>query len=280
MTKKHKILLPDSLHIFTIIFPGSKAKSGWSSTCKKLQELVASVEGMQRTAECEIAECDEHTRVDMLWQALREAQISGAAQERHACGVFLPAVQCIRQMPCARSGLDKALCIKHAMTAVYRVIAEQQMGGSEMTTRSAAIGADDVLPLLCYITLQAAVPCLETEITIMESLLPEELQMGELGYVAVCARCVQTAIIEAAAAQQHTKVVAQARPRAATEKLRSSPGEPQERASFSEGQKRSPKQVAKATEKVYYTSPTSKKVVSKAAETERLMKAMKRGGLL
>jgi len=159
-----------------------EAKSGWSSTCKKLQELVASVEGMQRTAECEIAECDEHTRVDMLWQALREAQISGAAQERHACGVFLPAVQCIRQMPCARSGLDKALCIKHAMTAVYRVIAEQQMGGSEMTTRSAAIGADDVLPLLCYITLQAAVPCLETEITIMESLLPEELQMGELGY--------------------------------------------------------------------------------------------------
>ena len=25
----------------------------------------------------------------------------------------------------------QALCIKHAMTAVYRVIAEQQMGGSE-----------------------------------------------------------------------------------------------------------------------------------------------------
>ena len=39
------------------------------------------------------------------------------------------------------------------------------------------LGADDLLPLLCYVTLLAAPPCLESEIRMMEDFMPEAPQL-------------------------------------------------------------------------------------------------------
>ena len=79
---------------------------------------------------------------------------------KHPAGVYYPAVRTLQELTHQKSGLRKAFCFKQTVGAIMRIVQAQNFGEP--------LGADDLLPLLCYVTLQARPACLETELRIME----------------------------------------------------------------------------------------------------------------
>jgi len=60
-----------------------------------------------------------------------------------------------------------------------------------------AISADDLLPLLSYVMIQAAPPHMESTLHMIEQFMPEALEKGEVGYYSVCGRIVVSSLMEA-----------------------------------------------------------------------------------
>lgn len=93
--------------------------------------------------------------------------------------VLRTAVHALRQMNSAVVPEDKLACLTAACTVLYRALtqAARRSGGS-----SAAAGADDFLPAMIYVTLQANLPRLSSNIAFIERFRDESQMMGRAGY--------------------------------------------------------------------------------------------------
>eukprot|EP00656_Telonema_subtile_P001005 TRINITY_DN1047_c0_g1_i1.p1 TRINITY_DN1047_c0_g1~~TRINITY_DN1047_c0_g1_i1.p1 ORF type:complete len:574 (+),score=118.68 TRINITY_DN1047_c0_g1_i1:248-1969(+) len=107
-------------------------------------------------------------------------------------GVYQPAVETLRELPQKVSVIEKVLCISNTCDAIFNAIEDHYGSGT------CGVGADDLLPLLSYVMIQAAPAQMESQLQYIEQFLPESLGRGQLAYFAVCARVVKGSIVDAA----------------------------------------------------------------------------------
>lgn len=125
--------------------------------------------------------------------------LSDASSEDGAsrAGVYQTAVDTLRELPHKVSVIEKVLCLSQTCDAIFMAIENHYGAGT------CAVGADDLLPLLSYVMIQAAPAQMESQLQYIEQFLPETLGRGQLAYFAVCARVVKGSIVDAASHVSH-----------------------------------------------------------------------------
>ncbi|NWU91275.1 VP9D1 protein, partial [Upupa epops] len=107
------------------------------------------------------------------------------------CPAYGSAIEDLRLIPletCPRRKLD---CIVRALRGICEC-AEEYCGSRDgRTSTSAAIGADDLLPILSYVVLQTGLPQLLSECAALEEFIHEGYLIGEEGY---CLTSLQSAL--------------------------------------------------------------------------------------
>ncbi|XP_071423998.1 VPS9 domain-containing protein 1 isoform X2 [Pithys albifrons albifrons] len=104
---------------------------------------------------------------------------------------YASAVQDLRLIPletCPRRKLD---CIVRALRGICECAEEYCGARDPRTPASAAIGADDLLPILSYVVLQTGLPQLLSECAALEEFIHEGYLIGEEGY---CLTSLQSAL--------------------------------------------------------------------------------------
>ncbi|KAJ7312175.1 hypothetical protein JRQ81_006528 [Phrynocephalus forsythii] len=105
---------------------------------------------------------------------------------------YSAAVQELMLIPLGTSPQKKLECIVRTLRVICEC-AEEYCGGSEggPQTAAAAIGADDLLPILSYVVLKSNLPQLVSECAALEEFIHEGYLIGEEGY---CLTSLQSAL--------------------------------------------------------------------------------------
>ncbi|XP_027759823.1 VPS9 domain-containing protein 1 [Empidonax traillii] len=104
---------------------------------------------------------------------------------------YASAVQDLRLIPLETCPRKKLECIVRALRGICEC-AEEYCGARDLRTpASAAIGADDLLPILSYVVLQTGLPQLVSECAALEEFIHEGYLIGEEGY---CLTSLQSAL--------------------------------------------------------------------------------------
>lgn len=101
---------------------------------------------------------------------------------------YEPAVQEVQTLIHCHTPLDKLECLVRSSRLVIHCVEQYYKGKQEKTP---SIGADDLLPVLCYLIVQSHLPQLVSECHAMDRLIHEGYMIGEEGY---CLTSFQTAI--------------------------------------------------------------------------------------
>ncbi|NXS91372.1 VP9D1 protein, partial [Jacana jacana] len=98
------------------------------------------------------------------------------------CPAYGSAIEDLRLIPLETCPRRKLECIVRALRGICEC-AEEYCGARDgRTPASAAIGADDLLPILSYVVLQTGLPQLLSECAAMEEFIHEGYLIGEEGY--------------------------------------------------------------------------------------------------
>ncbi|KAM6250548.1 VPS9 domain-containing protein 1 isoform 1-T1 [Spheniscus humboldti] len=115
-----------------------------------------------------------------------------------SCPAYGSAVEDLRLIPLETCPRRKLECIVRALRGICEC-AEEYCGARDgRTPASAAIGADDLLPILSYVVLQTGLPQLLSECTALEEFIHEGYLIGEEGY---CLTSLQSALSYVASLQ-------------------------------------------------------------------------------
>ncbi|KAM9228485.1 VPS9 domain-containing protein 1 [Leptosomus discolor] len=107
------------------------------------------------------------------------------------CPAYGSAVEDLRLIPLETCPRRKLECIVRALRGICEC-AEEYCGARDgRTPASAAIGADDLLPILSYVVLQTGLPQLLSECAALEEFIHEGYLIGEEGY---CLTSLQSAL--------------------------------------------------------------------------------------
>ncbi|XP_074014191.1 VPS9 domain-containing protein 1 [Numenius arquata] len=107
------------------------------------------------------------------------------------CPAYGSAIEDLRLIPLETCPRRKLECIVRALRGICEC-AEEYCGARDgRTPASAAIGADDLLPILSYVVLQTGLPQLLSECAAMEEFIHEGYLIGEEGY---CLTSLQSAL--------------------------------------------------------------------------------------
>ncbi|XP_027600370.1 VPS9 domain-containing protein 1 [Pipra filicauda] len=104
---------------------------------------------------------------------------------------YASAVQDLRLIPLETCPRRKLECIVRALRGICECAEEYCGARDTRTPASAAIGADDLLPILSYVVLQAGLPQLLSECAALEEFIHEGYLIGEEGY---CLTSLQSAL--------------------------------------------------------------------------------------
>jgi len=147
--------------------------------------LFAKVEpGLTRLARCAGATEDAAYATAVCGVAVASLEELGVHRRYHGCELG-GAVGVLQGLEEEKSPGDKARCILRAQEEILRAC--QATG--------APLGADDLLPLLTYVTTRAQVPHLASQVKYAVDFLAEGLCNGELGYYLTCMHAVVAALI-------------------------------------------------------------------------------------
>ena len=114
-----------------------------------------------------------------------------------AAWAFRRSIAIVRLLPLQASPLTKVAVLRCCLraVAVEATLDEPAMGGGRAPAsppptkrRATPIGADDLIPRLCFVIAAAATPGLFSDLAYLEHCLPEELSLGEDGYAVVTLR--------------------------------------------------------------------------------------------
>jgi hypothetical protein len=140
--------------------------------------------------------------------ALREAEAPlpgapppcpGDAAAR-AVAAYLQPIACLRLLPSQASPTTRAALIRSALQCMPAAAALEQRlpldaagggapaGAGDGGGASSALGADDLLPRLCFVVLAARVCCLPSELAMVEAAMPADAAAGQDGYAVVSLR--------------------------------------------------------------------------------------------
>eukprot|EP00658_Telonema_sp_P-2_P009156 TRINITY_DN13454_c0_g2_i2.p1 TRINITY_DN13454_c0_g2~~TRINITY_DN13454_c0_g2_i2.p1 ORF type:complete len:584 (-),score=148.52 TRINITY_DN13454_c0_g2_i2:421-2172(-) len=114
------------------------------------------------------------------------------SQNMAGAGVYQPAVDRLRELPEMVGVVDKVVCFKETCDLIFQAIEDHYGRGT------CAVGADDLLPLLSYVMIQAAPAEMESQLQFIEKFLPDCLARGQFAYFSVCTRVVVGSIVDAA----------------------------------------------------------------------------------
>lgn len=118
-----------------------------------------------------------HTRLHALqWLSPHDLRVPEGAINPL---VLRTAVQELRRMNSRLTPEDKLECIISACTVLYKVLT---LHARRKSGDLAAAGADDFLPALIFVTLQANVPRLMSNVLYIERYRDEQQMMGRAGY--------------------------------------------------------------------------------------------------
>ncbi|XP_030313527.1 VPS9 domain-containing protein 1 isoform X2 [Calypte anna] len=107
------------------------------------------------------------------------------------CPAYGSAIQDLRLIPLESCPRRKLECIVRALRGICEC-AEEYCGAREgRTPASAAVGADDLLPILSFVVLRTGLPQLLSECAAMEEFIHEGYLIGEEGY---CLTSLQSAL--------------------------------------------------------------------------------------
>ncbi|KAM6380814.1 VPS9 domain-containing protein 1 [Pluvialis apricaria] len=107
------------------------------------------------------------------------------------CPAYGSAIEDLRLIPLETCPRRKLECIVRALRGICEC-AEEYCGSRDgRTPASAAIGADDLLPILSYVVLQTGLPQLLSECAALEEFIHEGYLIGEEGY---CLTSLQSAL--------------------------------------------------------------------------------------
>ncbi|XP_072728790.1 VPS9 domain-containing protein 1 isoform X3 [Ciconia boyciana] len=101
------------------------------------------------------------------------------------------AIEDLRLIPLETCPRRKLECIVRALRGICECAEEYCGARDSRTPASAAIGADDLLPILSYVVLQTGLPQLLSECTALEEFIHEGYLIGEEGY---CLTSLQSAL--------------------------------------------------------------------------------------
>ncbi|XP_029821397.1 LOW QUALITY PROTEIN: VPS9 domain-containing protein 1 [Manacus vitellinus] len=104
---------------------------------------------------------------------------------------YASAVQDLRLIPLETCPRRKLECIVRALRGICECAEEYCGARDTRTPASAAIGADDLLPILSYVVLQTGLPQLLSECAALEEFIHEGYLIGEEGY---CLTSLQSAL--------------------------------------------------------------------------------------
>ncbi|XP_014797703.1 PREDICTED: VPS9 domain-containing protein 1 isoform X2 [Calidris pugnax] len=107
------------------------------------------------------------------------------------CPAYGSAIEDLRLIPLETCPRRKLECIVRALRAICECAEEYCGARDRRTPASAAIGADDLLPILSYVVLQTGLPQLLSECAAMEEFIHEGYLIGEEGY---CLTSLQSAL--------------------------------------------------------------------------------------
>uniref|UniRef100_A0A663DM33 VPS9 domain containing 1 n=1 Tax=Aquila chrysaetos chrysaetos TaxID=223781 RepID=A0A663DM33_AQUCH len=107
------------------------------------------------------------------------------------CPAYGSAVKDLRLIPLETCPRRKLECIVRALRGICECAEEYCGSRDSRTPASAAIGADDLLPILSYVVLQTGLPQLLSECAALEEFIHEGYLIGEEGY---CLTSLQSAL--------------------------------------------------------------------------------------
>ncbi|XP_062442813.1 VPS9 domain-containing protein 1, partial [Rhea pennata] len=107
-----------------------------------------------------------------------------------APGAYGSAVEDLRLIPLETCPQRKLECIVRALRVICEC-AEEYCGARDARPPAAAIGADDLLPILSYVVLRSGLPQLVSECAALEEFIHEGYLIGEEGY---CLTSLQSAL--------------------------------------------------------------------------------------
>ncbi|NWX49733.1 VP9D1 protein, partial [Steatornis caripensis] len=107
------------------------------------------------------------------------------------CPAYGSAVEDLRLIPLESCPRRKLECIVRALRGICECAEEYCSARDGRTPACAAIGADDLLPILSYVVLQTGLPQLLSECAAMEEFIHEGCLIGEEGY---CLTSLQSAL--------------------------------------------------------------------------------------
>ncbi|KAK2545622.1 Vps9d1 [Columba livia] len=107
------------------------------------------------------------------------------------CPAYGSAIEDLRLVPLETCPRRKLECIVRALRSICECAEEYCGAGDGQGPTSAAIGADDLLPILSYVVLRTGLPQLVSECAAMEEFIHEGYLIGEEGY---CLTSLQSAL--------------------------------------------------------------------------------------
>ncbi|PKK17433.1 VPS9 domain containing 1, partial [Columba livia] len=107
------------------------------------------------------------------------------------CPAYGSAIEDLRLIPLETCPRRKLECIVRALRSICECAEEYCGAGDGQGPTSAAIGADDLLPILSYVVLRTGLPQLVSECAAMEEFIHEGYLIGEEGY---CLTSLQSAL--------------------------------------------------------------------------------------
>ncbi|XP_051485692.1 VPS9 domain-containing protein 1 isoform X2 [Apus apus] len=107
------------------------------------------------------------------------------------CPAYGSAIQDLRLIPLETCPRRKLECIVRALRSICECAEEYSGARDGRTPASAAVGADDLLPILSYVVLRTGLPQLLSECAAMEEFIHEGYLIGEEGY---CLTSLQSAL--------------------------------------------------------------------------------------
>jgi len=96
---------------------------------------------------------------------------------------YSSAISMLKKLTMASTPTQKAGCTARVTKEITACVHSYwEARGVDVTGDKYAIGADDLLPILCYILIKANPPCLKSQSAFMNEFINESLAMGEEGY--------------------------------------------------------------------------------------------------
>lgn len=198
--------------IFPTLYPLMRqayvtADAEWADALLVLQAASPCVFGL-RPIYCEYgtpASCAQHAALPADTEAI-DASVGlfkcvGPSPAARAAVLHAQAITTLRLLPRQRTPLGKANALRACMQAVTAGSAmECELEDAEKRHRASQsvapgtgvtagpVGADDMMPRLCFIVAQAGIATMFTELAYLEHCLPQDRTLGEDGYAIVSLR--------------------------------------------------------------------------------------------